>query len=226
MTERAEEQESRSSGDSARDLIRRLKDGDTRAEGELFRRYFSRLTRLAQARLPARLGRVEDEEDVAASALESFFAAIRRGKFSDIHQRDQLLGLLLTFARRKSADRVQRYCAAKRGGGAVRGESAFASGSRPGTLDGLFEAGEPGPEEEAALHDALRVGLDALEEPFRKVAVLWIEGCSQRQIAGELGVSLRTVERRLRSIRGKWERLFAPGTEPGSNPTDAGTGGV
>ena len=72
MTERAEEQESRSSGDSARDLIRRLKDGDTRAEGELFRRYFSRLTRLAQARLPARLGRVEDEEDVAASALESF----------------------------------------------------------------------------------------------------------------------------------------------------------
>ena len=60
-----------------------LRGGDLDAAQPLWERYFARLVRLAQARLRTRRGpgAVEDEEDAALSAFDSFCRAATEGRF-------------------------------------------------------------------------------------------------------------------------------------------------
>jgi DNA-directed RNA polymerase specialized sigma24 family protein len=48
--------------------------------------------------------------------------------------------------------------------------------------------------------------LERLDSELRNVALRKVEGYSNEEIAAQLGCGLRTVERRLRLIRGIWEQ--------------------
>ncbi len=69
-----------------------LKEGDPTAAKALWNRYFRRLVRLAWAKLRAahHPGTVEDEEDAALSAFDSFCAGATRGQFAQVDDRDDL----------------------------------------------------------------------------------------------------------------------------------------
>jgi hypothetical protein len=127
-----------------------LKGGDADAAGQLWGRYFERVAGLARDRLRAVPRTVADEEDVALSAFDSFFAGVARGRFPRLDDRDDLWGILVTIARRKAADHAARQARRKRGGGRLLDEAALAGsdGEGPG-LDELAGAG-PDPEVVAA----------------------------------------------------------------------------
>ena len=69
---------------------------------------------------------------------------------------------------------------------------------------------EPGPEFIASFNENLARAINRLEqEKTRQVALLKLEGYSNREIADHLEISLSSIERKLRIIRVTWQREFA-----------------
>src|SRR4051812_25562138 len=64
---------------------------------------------------------------------------------------------------------------------------------------------EPTPEFAAMVAEECRLRLDSLrDETFRRVALAKMEGYTNQEIAARLGLSLRSVERKLEAIRKRW----------------------
>jgi len=106
--------------------IHRLQAGDPHAAQQLWERYFRRLVGLARQKLRGIRRGAADEEDVALSALDSFCRAAAQGRFPDLHDRQGLWPLLVAITARKAIKLIQHERRQKRGGGAVRGDSALA----------------------------------------------------------------------------------------------------
>jgi DNA-directed RNA polymerase specialized sigma24 family protein len=191
-------------------LIRRLKGGDRQAAGPLWDGYVRRLLGLARRRLGGLPRRAADSEDVALSAFKSFCRRAEQDGFAKLEDADDLWQILALLTTRKAADVVARELAAKRGGGQVRGESAFGKpGDESGAGAGIEQVPgrELSPAEVAELVEEYRALLDELgEESLRATAVWKLEGYTDQQIADKLGCSLSTVERKLKLIRATWSR--------------------
>lgn len=185
-----------------------LKRGDDDAATALWQRYFNRLVGLARTRLGAAPRRVADEEDVALSAFRCLCDGAEGGRFPDLTDRDDLWRLLTVLTAHKAIDQKRRSAGKKRGGGAVRGESVF-EGDGPG-LDQLL-AEEPTPEVLAVLAEEHARLLGLLEDDtLRKVALWKLEGFTNQEIAERLGVTCRSVERKLNRIRARWLEGLTP----------------
>jgi DNA-directed RNA polymerase specialized sigma24 family protein len=186
-----------------------LKAGDRDAAQPLWDRYFDQLVRLARARLRGghRAGAVEDEEDAALSAFESFCTGAERGRFPRLSDRDDLWPLLVVITARKAWAQVQRGRRRKRGGGRVFGEAEIPVSDPEGRIDGFEQiiGTEPTPEFAATAAEEFARLLDRLgDESLRQVAIWRMEGYSVDEIAERLGCARRTVARRLELIRTLW----------------------
>ena len=183
--------------------IPQLKAGDPAAAQRLWARYFADLVRLARARLRKASRAAEDEEDVALSAFDSFCTATAQGRFPRLDDRDDLWRVLVTVTERKASDLLRRQRRLKRGGGRVAPEIDVA-GPEEDLLDHLAGTA-PTPEFAALVAEEYRLRLAALsDEALRQVAVLKMEGYSNEEIAGRLGLGLRSVVRQLDRIRRTW----------------------
>jgi DNA-directed RNA polymerase specialized sigma24 family protein len=198
-----------SPSDSITQYIRRLKDGDPQAAARLFDCYFEQMARLARRRLGGTPRRAADEEDVALSAFDSFCRGAERGLFERLRDRGDLWRLLVVITARKAFDLVEHNHAARRGGGLVEGESALRLAGE-GSAEGRIEqvpGREPAPEFVAQLNEELRRLLECLGETGLRQIALWkMEGYANEEIARRLGCGLRTVERKVKRIRGLWMR--------------------
>jgi DNA-directed RNA polymerase specialized sigma24 family protein len=182
-------------------LIIRLKQGDRSAAEGIWRTYFGRLVELARSRLRSAT-RLADEEDVALSALDSFYRGVTRGRFPVLEDRDDLWQVLLVLTMRKAINLVKHERRGSRGGGRLL-SLAELDGER---LDKVIGA-EPSPELAAQMVDECRRLLGRLnDETLRSVALWKMEGQTNREIAVSLGCIEQTVERKLRRIRGLWTR--------------------
>jgi DNA-directed RNA polymerase specialized sigma24 family protein len=180
-----------------------LKAGDPAAAQRLWARYFTDLARLARARLRKAPRAAEDEEDVALSAFDSFCTAAARGRFPRLDDRDDLWRVLVTLTERKASNLLRRQRRLKRGGGRVAPEADVA-GPEGDLLDHLAGTA-PTPEFAALVAEEYRRRLAALADAaLRRVAVLKMEGYSNEEIAGRLGLGLRSVVRKLDLIRRTW----------------------
>jgi len=64
---------------------------------------------------------------------------------------------------------------------------------------------EPAPEEAAQFNDDVERLLDALGDPkLRTIALRKLEGFTSAEIATELGISARSIDRKLELIREMW----------------------
>src|SRR5262245_4458026 len=119
-----------------------LKQGDESAAARLFEEFFGRLVGLARAKLVSlRRQAAANHEDVALSALHDCCKEVRTERYLGLHGREDLWSVLAKFVANKAKTLRDRELAQKRGGGAVRGGSAFEpaadeSGMHAG-LDGL-----------------------------------------------------------------------------------------
>jgi RNA polymerase sigma factor (sigma-70 family) len=203
--------------------IERLSGGDERAAQKLWDRYFDRLVRLARRKFE-RIGinrRAADEEDVALSALNSFYRHAVDGRFQ-LGDREELWKLLVTITVRKAYAEGKRQRAKKRGEGQVRGESIFIrpGGEPNGPGIGGVLGDEPTPELATMAAESCEELLGMLgDESQREVARLKLEGYTNEEIAERLGCVVRTVERKLNLIREKWGGVL-DATDRADHPAD------
>ena len=179
---------------------------DDQAQHEIWNRYFKRLVGLARFKLGDAPRRAENEEDVAVSALSCFFAGVGKGKYPELRDRTNLWPLLAKITARKAINQRRDAMRQKRGGGQVRGESIFLNAEDASAL-GLADviADDITPAHLATLEEERTRLFEALpDEVLRTVALKKLEGYQNAEIAADLGVSERTIERKLHRIRNLW----------------------
>lgn len=165
----------------------------------IFDQYFDSLARYAEARLGRRNRRVADGEDVALSALGSFFDRYGETSVREIKSDDSLWPLIVTIVHRKALNQVRREAQLKRGGGDVRGDSVLsevpveADVRWDSTPDGVVESLE-----------AVNLLLAELPPELAEIANRRLEGYTNAEIAALIGCSVATIERRLKLIRSVW----------------------
>lgn len=180
--------------------IGQLQAGDLAAAQPLWERYFRHLVELARRKLLGARPQLADEEDVALSAFDSFCRGLKRGRFPNLQDRDNLWKLLVVLTARKTSHLMRDEKRQKRGGG-----------QKAGTAEDLEKmvAQEPSPEFAAELAENCQRLLDLLgDDDLRTVALSKMEGYTTEEIAGQLNCAPRTVERKLRLIRGLWEKEY------------------
>jgi DNA-directed RNA polymerase specialized sigma24 family protein len=181
-----------------------LKQGDSQAAELIWQEYFEKLVRLARQRLGSLPRRVADEEDLALSALNSVILGAKDQKFPRLADRTDLWKLLVVVTSRKAIARQRKHFAAKR----PDRKMVYGPGSE-GTDDASWLSQvlgrEPSPEFAAEFAEEVQRLLTVLpSDDFRQVALLRMEGYTNREIAGKLGWYEVKVERRLRIIRKQW----------------------
>jgi DNA-directed RNA polymerase specialized sigma24 family protein len=176
-----------------------LQAGDAASARPLWDKYFHRLVGLARTRLRNAPRRAADEEDVALSAFDSFCRNAEAGRFPDLADRDSLWRLLAEFTLRKAAHHVRGESALKRGGGKV-------AAAGDGVLEEVLGR-EPDPALAAEVAEECERLLAALTDPaLRQIALLRMDGHTVEEVAAMIPCSTPTVKRRLKLIRGIWER--------------------
>ena len=183
--------------------IEQLKEGDRKAAKCLWDRYFDALVRVARSRMGNRPRAMADEEDVALSVFNTLCVSAEQGRLEEIRDRDALWYLLLRISRQKAVDYCRHERSQKRGGGYERVDIE-------GYLDGL--AGDEPPPELAAIFAEEYTRLLALlpDDRLRQIAIRRIEGARIAEIATEMNLTERSIERKIRLIREKWGREVAP----------------
>lgn len=197
---------SMSTEDSVSRWIDEIRLGKDELAGAIWERYFPQLVRVARQRLSSRQDLVADEEDIALSVLDSFFEGAQNNRFPNLTDRDGLWRLLSEMTRRKAIDYLRRGQRLKRGGGNVSGESAFTSPESSQNGIGQVAGDDPTPEFAIILAEACENLLDQLDAELQQIALNKLDGYTNKEIAGKLGCSVATVERRLKLIRKKWQR--------------------
>jgi DNA-directed RNA polymerase specialized sigma24 family protein len=176
------------------------------AHQEIWRRYFRRLMALAELKLGSAPRGAADEEDVALSALRSFFSGVARDRYPQLEDRHNLWSLLAKITACKAINQRKQQLALKRGGGKLRNEAALgedASGNEMQLADLVEE--ELTPDFIVAVNEECQLLMNRLpDDQFRRIARLKLEGFTNAEIAADLDVVERTIERKLEIIRNIW----------------------
>jgi DNA-directed RNA polymerase specialized sigma24 family protein len=213
------------SNNDSSDLFERLCAGDSEAATTLWNGYYQRLVRLARQKLGDFPCRAFDEEDVALSAIHCFLKEAEIGRIYRWKDNREIWRLLRTITKRKAFAHKRRELREKRGGGKVRGESAFgrtdSSRSTAVNIQRVADTG-PTPSQLNVRAEEAEQLLDILgDESLRRVARLRLAGHTNEEIANTLGCARRTVERKMERIRRKWQqRASAPHEHFEDKPRD------
>jgi RNA polymerase sigma factor (sigma-70 family) len=189
-------------------LIQLLRSEDAaereRAALMIWQRYFRDLLELARNNLNQRIRTREDEEDVLQSMYKSFCLRQQRGEF-DLSGRDALWNLLVTITLRKARNTAKKHGRDRRD--VARQQTIVGDDEAESARWALeqMEASDPSPAEAGVLNEALERRLEALgDSELRRIALLRLEGYTNREIAGLDDCTERSIERRLERIRSKW----------------------
>lgn len=191
--------------DSMSRWISELKKGDGDAARQIWIRCFSQLIRHARDYLAAAPCRVSDEEDVVQNVFLSLCRGAEAGRFPKLNDRSDLWQILTMLTHQKVVDGIRCETRKKRGGGRVRTESVFLNQNGSQTGFAQIASEDLGPEYLVELSENLQHLLSRLgSESVRQVARYRLEGYSICEIAATLGITTRSVERKLRQIRAEW----------------------
>ncbi len=178
---------------------------DDQAAEKIWRRFFQQLGQYVETRIGQRHRRHFDEQDVVNSAFFVLFDGIKKGRFAQLCNRDELWQLLTLIAARKACNARKFFDRKKRGGGKVLGGSALSAVARDQLVGFLTTAAQNDNYEhlEKTSDDMIRALPD---ESLRRIALLRLAGHSNSEIASQMGCVTRTVERKLHLIRLIWGR--------------------
>ncbi|MEZ6120332.1 MAG: ECF-type sigma factor [Pirellulaceae bacterium] len=179
--------------------MHKLAGGDQVAAELLWKRYCHQLMGLARKHLRHHPRRASDEEDVALSAFHVFCKGAAEGRFPELHDRDNLWRLLVVITARKASDHLKHEKPRTPPGGAA---------SQEVDVEQVI-GNQPTPEFAAAVADQCDRLLAVLcDSMLQKIATMKLDSFTNEEIAAELGVSVRTVERKLSRIRAEWETVL------------------
>lgn len=173
----------------------------------LWERFFKRLSGYANQKIYKRHRRFFDGEDIAGSAMFALLDGLKKGKFEQVHNRDQLWQLLTTISARKALNRGRFHDREKRGGGKVRGNSAIGGGQAMPHLSGYISSFDD-PAKFVEFEMTCQELLQALpDNQYRQITLMRLAGLTNREISKEIGCSTRTIDRKLQAIRLVWTEL-------------------
>ena len=116
-------------------------------------------------------------------------------------------GVLVLLTEQVAVDQIRHQMADKRGGGMVQGESALVIGGNHSPQIGInaVPSREPTPEFALLAAERYRELLNALTtDELRNIAIAKMDGHSNNEIAQQLDLSPRSIERKLKLIRTIW----------------------
>ncbi len=201
-----------------------LREGGSRATEKLWQMYFQRMVMVSRRKLLGSRRAVADEEDIALSAFKSFCLGFQQGKFQPDGNPENLWPLLVTLTLNKTFDHLRREQRLKRGGAGMKSKGDDDGRSRAPIEDARkvdidadayvnLISHEPTPEMQVAAEEAfeqLLQTLDATQDAsLREILLLSIVGNSTQEVATELECTVRTVQRKLQTIRALWEQSIA-----------------
>ena len=189
-----------------------LRKGDVEATQKIWERFIQRLVQLANSKLRNSSRSSVDEEDVVQQAFADFFSQVKQGRFPKLNDRNDLWQVLAMLVDRRAKDQIRRQYALRSGGGRViNGNSVgLTAGVQEVDLISSVPSRTPCVSEAMDFVDALRNRLALLkDQEQRSVALLKLQGYSNREIADKIDSSLRTVERTLNRIRSIWEDVWS-----------------
>ena len=136
--------------------------------------------------------------------MHSLFQGFAQDRFPALNDRNNLWSLLAKITARKAINERAKQRAQKRGGGiAPLPINAQADTSAAG-LDPMDD--DLGPDFVVTMEEQLHQLMDMLpDETVRKIASRKLEGWTNAEIAEELGVVERTIERKLSLVRSCWQ---------------------
>ena len=182
------------SDSSGQHFLARVLDGEDAAAEAVFAKYAEQLARLAEQNLSPRVARRVDGADVVQSVFRTFFHRAERGDFQ-IRSSAELWKLLVQITLNKSRQQGRRNSAGLRD---VRRETDD-SGLLPALADD-----QPSPEDALLLNELIEQALQKLpasqQTLYRKLMELKLAGYSNKEIAEQLDVVRRTVERMLKRL--------------------------
>jgi len=185
--------------------VEHLRSGDARAASFLHDRYRADLLRSMRERFPSAMTAAGDEDDLIQSVFCELWTIACGGNLHSVDGRDSFWWFLWTIARNKAVSRIRAANAAKR-----RGRGRILQFSQVNDSENVIgETVDP----HAMPADLIQEFLDQqerliqlLEGMEKDVAFFKIEGYKHPSIAAKLGVTVRTVERKVAIIREKWLR--------------------
>lgn len=182
-----------------------LRHDDSRAATAIWERFHHQTLALAARVLGTLPRRWFDEEDVVSEAFRRLFEVLRRGP-NPPGNREEAARLLAVIVRHVALNHHRTQQTLKRGGGEVRGESAFGS-SGPGIAAVVDDDQTP---DDRALDSEQQARLLSLLPPaLREFAELKLHGLTHLEISEQMQCSLTTVERKFRLIRATWRQRGA-----------------
>jgi DNA-directed RNA polymerase specialized sigma24 family protein len=185
--------------------IASLENQDEAAAELIWNRYFQRLCNHCELLIYQRHQKHFSPDEIASSAFLALFDGIKQQRFHQVRNRDELWQMLTLIAARQAINRGVAQDRQRRGGGKVRGSSAFDHQSIDNVADYLQR--ELDPQEYLELEELSEQLLGALTIDNLKTIAIWrMAGYSNEEMAKKLGCSIRTVERKLNLIREIWSK--------------------
>jgi RNA polymerase sigma factor (sigma-70 family) len=172
----------------------------------IVQRYFARLAEVVGRQLSRRVRRRVDPEDLVQTTFRSVCLRLATGQFQ-LDDREDFWRLLVSVALNKTRKEVATQMAQKRD---PRRERHSNTPDDEALLQ-LLDRRTPTPEDATITAEEMGRLLDMLPVDIRPIAIWKFEGFTSEEIAEKLGYTLRTVERKVRLIRERWNRV-APGT--------------
>lgn len=173
----------------------------------LVQAYYDRLVALAQRRLAVLPPQVADDEGAVISALRSFFSGVQDGQFRQLRDQQDLWRLLATMTARKAIRQLRVHWKQSGEAGLIE---------RGASVSELI-ARRPSPEEDAILIDQCQSCLEAIDDPqLKQIVILRLEGCETGEIAEQLNIHIRSVQRKLKLVEAIWTRLDQQDAPPDS----------
>jgi DNA-directed RNA polymerase specialized sigma24 family protein len=193
-----------------------LKVGRPEAVDAIWGNYYERVVALVRRRLKAAPGcAVEDDEDVALSAMHDLCEGAVQGRFERMRDRVDLWQLLVAITVKKTLVRSRWYARQKRGGSRLVNGQVSVGSARVDDVDddecdalALAISREPSPDSAAIVAEQVQELLHSLPDlVLRQIAEWRMNGLSNAEIAGKMGCTVRTVERKLERIRAIWTKI-------------------
>jgi RNA polymerase sigma-70 factor, ECF subfamily len=176
-------------------LVGRVRAGDETALGVIFRAFVLPLCIFAH--------RYVDSRDTAAELVQDVFYRIWRGR-ENWQVEESLKAYLYRATRNRVLDFLKHQRLERRWAERSLREHSAETARPPAAQDEALEARE--------LAAALERALEELPERRRLVFLLrWRDGLSHREIAGRLGVSVKTVENQLTRAISSLRQRLGPG---------------
>ena len=197
---------------SAAQWFDELCDGNSVAAVQLWELYFQRMVMAARRKMDGVRRTDRDEEDIALSAFKSFCIGVREGRIQRRTDEVNLWPLLLRLTLNKAVDQIRRSNRKKRGGSGEEGSDESVKKSAVSVEELMGK--EPSPEMAAAATESFDFLLQTLQatgdDELQPIALASFEGNSPAEIAQEMKCSVRTVQRKLKSIYMIWESSQTP----------------